>query len=60
MRQLAIVLIVVAALVFLAGAYASFFTTPVFGRGGITLWRGAIAFLAFAIAVLQLHAAPKT
>jgi hypothetical protein len=59
MRQLAVALIVLAALIFLAGAYASLFTTTAFGRGGITLWRGAIAFLAFAIAVLQLHAAPK-
>jgi hypothetical protein len=59
MRQLAFALIVLAALLFLAGAHASLFTTPVFGRGEITLGRGAIAFLAFAIAVLQLHAAPK-
>jgi hypothetical protein len=60
MRQLAIVLIVVAAIVFLAALYASFFAASVFGKGGTTLWRGVIAFLAFAIAVLQLHAAPKT
>jgi hypothetical protein len=60
MRQLAIVLIVVAALLFLIGLYCSFFATAVFGKIGVTHWRGAIAFLAFAIAVLQLHAAPKT
>jgi hypothetical protein len=59
MRQLAIVLIVVAALVFLAGVYTSVFATTVFGKVGVTLWRGAIAALLFAIAVLQLHTTPK-
>jgi hypothetical protein len=53
------VLIVVAALIFLAGLYTSFFTATVFGKVGVTLWRGAVAFVLFAIAVLQLHTAPK-
>jgi hypothetical protein len=60
MRQLAIVLIVVAALIFLAGVYTSVFTATVFGKVGVTLWRGAVAFVLFAIAVLQLHTAPKS
>jgi hypothetical protein len=60
MRQLAVALIVLAALVFLAGVYASVFNTVLFARGASWFWKGAIAFLAFAIAVLQLHAAPKS
>jgi hypothetical protein len=59
MRQLALVLIVVAALCFLVGIYASL-AGPVLGKPGTTLWRGAIAFAAFAIALLQLQIAPKT
>lgn len=60
MRQLAIVLIVVAALCFLVGIYASLTGAFVIGKPGTTLWRGAIAALLFAIAILQLNAAPKT
>ena len=59
MRQVAIVLIVVAALCFLVGIYASFTGAVVIGKPGITFWRGAIALAVFAIAALQLHAAPK-
>jgi multisubunit Na+/H+ antiporter MnhC subunit len=59
MRQLAIVLIVVAALCFLVGIYASLTGNVVIGKPGTTFWRGAIAMLLFTIAVLQLHTAPK-
>ena len=60
MRQVAIVLIVVAALIFLAGDVHIGVHRNVFGKVGVTLWRGAVAFVLFAIAALQLHAAPKT
>jgi len=59
MRQVAIVLIVVAALCFLVGIYASFTWTPVIGKPGLTFWRGAVALALLAIAALQLHAASK-
>ena len=59
MRRLAMVLILVAALLFLIGLYISFTAGAVFGKVGVTFWRGAIAFLLFAIAALQLHAASK-
>jgi hypothetical protein len=60
MRQAAIVLIVLAALCFLVGIYASFTGAFVIGKPGMTFWRGAIALAVLAIAALQLHAAPKT
>jgi|MudIll2142460700_1097286.scaffolds.fasta_scaffold1030161_2 hypothetical protein len=59
MRQLAVALIVLAAVVFLVGVYSTLFNTILFARGPSWFWKGAIAFLGFAIAVLQLHAAPK-
>jgi len=59
MRQAAIVLIIVAALCFLVGIYASFAGAVVIGKPGTTFWRGAVALAVFAIAALQLHAAPK-
>jgi hypothetical protein len=60
MRQLAIGLIVVAALCFLVGIYASLTGNVVIGKPGTTFWRGAIALVIFAIAFLQLQVAPKT
>jgi hypothetical protein len=59
MRQVAIVLVVVAALCFLVGIYASFTGALVIGKPGMTFWRGAVALAIFAIASLQLNAATK-
>jgi hypothetical protein len=59
MRQFAIALIVIAALSFIVGIYASLAGALVFGKPGMTLWRGAIAVLLFAIAILQLRLASK-
>ena len=60
MRQLAVALIVLAALIFLAGTYTSLFNAVLFTRGASWFWKGAIGLLAFAIATLQLHTAPRS
>jgi hypothetical protein len=59
MRQVAIVLTVVAALCFLVGTFASFSGALVIGKPGMTFWRGAVGLAVLAIAALQLNAAPK-
>ncbi|NWF99806.1 MAG: hypothetical protein HXY19_02525 [Thermoanaerobaculaceae bacterium] len=53
MRTLAIVLVVLAALAFVVGAYEAFGNALVLGKPPVTYWRGAVGLLLFAVA-LQL------
>jgi len=52
MRTLVIVLIVLAAVAFLIGAYCAFGSTVVIGKPPATYWRGAVGFLLFAITLM--------
>jgi len=55
MRQLATVLLVLAAVAFLVGAYSAFSGAHVVGRMPVTYWRGAIGMLLFAITLLLME-----
>ena len=54
MRQLAIILTVLAAIAFLVGTYVAFSGQVVIGRQAIVFWRGSVGLLLFAITVLML------
>jgi len=55
MRQLIVVLVVLAALAFVVGAVSAFTGAAIVGRAPVTYWRGAVGFLLFAITLLLLE-----
>ncbi len=57
MRQLILVLVVLAAVAFVVGAVSAFFmsSAPIVGKAPVTYWRGAIGFLLFAITLLLME-----
>jgi len=55
MRQLATVLLVLAAVAFLVGTYSAFSGAHVVGRMPVTYWRGAIGMLLFSITLLLME-----
>ncbi|MFH1177342.1 MAG: hypothetical protein V1750_08035 [Acidobacteriota bacterium] len=60
MRQLAVVLTVLAGVAFAVGTYAAFTGTLVVGKQAVMYWRGAIGFLLFALTLLGLdRTAPR-
>ena len=54
MRQVAVILTVLAAIAFLIGTYVAFSGQVVIGRQAIVFWRGSVGLLLFAITVLLL------
>jgi hypothetical protein len=59
LRSLISVLIAFAAIAFLTGIYACFVNARVLGYAPETYWRGAMGFLVFAIAFLQVQIRDK-
>ena len=55
MRQLIVVLVVLAALAFVVGAVSAFTGAAIVGKAPVTYWRGAGGFLLFAITLLLLE-----
>lgn len=55
MRQLTTVLLVLAAIAFLVGAYSAFSGVLIVGRLPVTYWRGAVGLLLFAITLLLME-----
>ena len=55
MRQLIVVLVVLAALAFVVGAISAFGGTDIVGKAPVTYWRGAVGFLLFAITLLLME-----
>lgn len=54
MRQLAVALVLLAALAFVVGTYSAFSGSLVLAKQPVTYWRGAIGFLLFAVTLLLL------
>jgi hypothetical protein len=55
MRQLILVLVVLAALAFVVGAISAFSGQIFIGKAPVTYWRGAVGFLLFAITLLLME-----
>ena len=56
MKQLANILLALAALAFLTGTLARFFSDGVLlGNEAVVYWRGAMGFLAFAMALILIQ-----
>jgi hypothetical protein len=55
MRQLILVLVVLAALAFVVGAISAFSGAVIVGKAPVTYWRGAVGFLLFAITLLLME-----
>ena len=55
MRHLATVLLALAAIAFIVGAYSAFSGAHVIGRMPVTYWRGAVGMLLFAITLLLME-----
>lgn len=55
MRQLVVILVALAALAFVVGAFSAFSGVLVIGKAPVTYWRGAVGFLLFAITLLLLE-----
>lgn len=55
MRQLATILLVLAAVAFVVGAYSAFSGVNVVDRMPVTYWRGSVGMLLFAITLLLME-----